>query len=247
MQMQMKWMKRMKGIRGGVRVRQAAVLLALMAAGAGSVLAYEVTRSSQSLGQQQSDLKAPQDAPQTTLRPHSVDSSLSSSSPVSTLRKVDGPHTVLREAEVPPQKLERTRELIQVLKAEPTPQNAISVNLPADVLFDFDKADLRPDAAPSLANAAELIESYPNAPITVRGHTDGKGSDAYNDALSQRRAQSVAQELQKRTHRQATTKGLGRREPVAPNAHPDGSDDPQGRQLNRRVQILIGVPERKGG
>ena len=63
--------------------------------------------------------------------------------------------------------LEQTKALLVELKAQPTPEQAISIDLPADVLFDFDKADLRPDAAPSLAKAAELIKSYPQAPLTV--------------------------------------------------------------------------------
>ena len=147
---------------------------------------------------------------------------------------------------MPPDRLEKTRALLAELKAQPTPEQAISIDLPADVLFDFDKADLRADAAPSLEKAAELVQSYATAPLTVRGHTDGKGTDAYNDALSLRRAEAVARVLYQQTTRQAHVEGRGKREPVAPNTTPDGRDDPQGRQLNRRVQILIGVPAKKG-
>jgi len=57
--------------------------------------------------------------------------------------------------------------------------------------------------------------------------------------LSEFRAEAVAMELQKRTGRMAATQGLGRREPIAPNSTEDGKDNPEGRQLNRRVQILI--------
>ncbi|MPN38106.1 hypothetical protein SDC9_185630 [bioreactor metagenome] len=105
------------------------------------------------------------------------------------------------------------------------------------------QATLRPDATPSLEKAAELAQSYATAPLLVRGHTDGKGSDSYNDALSLRRADAVAQVLQSRTGRTVKTEGLGKRQPIAPNTTPDGQDDPEGRQKNRRVQILIGVPK----
>jgi len=130
---------------------------------------------------------------------------------------------------------------------EPAPQTeVITLSDAGDVLFDFDKSDLRADAASSLDKAAELIKSYAAAPLTVVGHTDGKGTDAYNDSLSLRRAEAVARALHRRTGRQAAVQGQGKRQPVAPNTTPDGRDDPQGRQLNRRVQILIGVPSREG-
>lgn len=150
--------------------------------------------------------------------------------------------TLLRQAEVPPQRLAITRSLLAELHARPTAQQAISIDLPADVLFDFDKATLRPDALPTLQKAAELIQSYPRAPLRVVGHTDSKGADDYNDTLSQRRSQAVAHALQERTGRSAAAQGRGKREPVAANTTPDGQDDPAGRQRNRRVQILIEPP-----
>ena len=171
---------------------------------------------------------------------------LVSSTRDTTLQRRAAPQTMLREAEVPPARLEQTRALLVELKARPTPEQAISIDLPADVLFDFDKSDLRADAAAPLNKAGELIKSYATAPLTVRGHTDAKGSDAYNDALSLRRAQAVARALHAQTGRQAAVQGLGKRQPVAPNTTPDGRDDPVGRQLNRRVQILIGLPDKEG-
>ncbi|KQO08971.1 hypothetical protein ASF09_04515 [Sphingomonas sp. Leaf242] len=113
------------------------------------------------------------------------------------------------------------------------------IDLPADILFDFDKAILRADAEQSLRKAAELLGSYPTAPVKVNGHTDGKGSDAYNDPLSLRRAQAVATWLKKNSGRGSTVAGLGKRRPVADNANADGSDNPDGRQRNRRVEIVI--------
>jgi len=203
-------------------------------------------RSGRSLASLPTQLAPAPGAPTTTLRPQAVGGGLAARTQDTTLRRSAGPQTVLREAEVPPARLEQTRTLLAELKARPTPEQAISIDLPADVLFDFDKADLRPDATPSLDKAAELIKSYAIAPLTVRGHTDGKGTDAYNDSLSQRRAEAVARVLQRSTGRQARIEGLGKREPIAPNTKPDGRDDPEGRQQNRRVQILIGVPQREG-
>lgn len=224
-------------------------LLALLPWLAGPLLCTEalaqgvaVTRTSQPLAQAATQLTPASGAPATALQPKATPGGLTPRSQASQLQPRQGPQTILREAEVPPQRLEQTRALLAELKAQPTPQQAISIDLPADVLFDFDKAQLRPDAAPAIAKSAELIRSYPRAPITVIGHTDAKGSDAYNDALSLRRAQAVAQALEQQAGRQAETRGMGERQPVVLNTTPDGRDDPQGRQLNRRVQILIGLP-----
>ncbi len=201
-----------------------------------------VTRSAQPLAPADTQLAPAQGAPATQLQPRSTPGALAPAPTATQLQPRQGPQTVLRHAEVPPHRLEQTRALLVELQAKPTPQQAISIDLPADVLFDFDQAQLRPDAAPSIARAAELIRSYPRAPVTVVGHTDGRGTDAYNDALSLRRAEAVARELHQQTARQAATRGMGKRQPVAPNARPDGRDDPQGRQLNRRVQILLDLP-----
>src|SRR5271167_4493965 len=71
------------------------------------------------------------------------------------------------------------------------PRKEVKIYLPADVLFDFDKADLRSEAAPVLERVASALRSDPASSATIEGHTDGKGSDQYNQPLSERRAQSV--------------------------------------------------------
>jgi len=239
-----------------VKVRSWQIVVLAGAAVAGSYAMANVVRSDRKLSALESRLVPASSAPETRLAPQNregnltpshPETSLTPSRPQTSLAPAAGPSTILREAEVPPERLERTRELLVELKAAPTPAKAISIDLPADVLFDFDKYELRSDAAPSLDKAAELIRSYPDAPLLVRGHTDGKGTDAYNDRLSERRAQAVAKELEARTGRQAATRGLGRREPIAPNLTSDGKDNPDGRQRNRRVQILIEVAPAKGG
>ena len=117
----------------------------------------------------------------------------------------------------------------------------IVVNLPSDVLFDFDKADIRPDARTVLAQLAGVLTAMKDSQVSIIGHTDSKGSDDYNDRLSKRRAISVKNWLlDGGVTSEMTTEGKGERFPVAPNEHSSGADDPKGRQLNRRVEFIIG-------
>jgi outer membrane protein OmpA-like peptidoglycan-associated protein len=78
--------------------------------------------------------------------------------------------------------------------------------------------------------------------VRVEGHTDAKGSDEYNQALSERRAASVRTwfvQAAKLPAKSVTAVGFGERQPVADNEKPDGSDDPEGRQKNRRVEVVV--------
>lgn len=112
--------------------------------------------------------------------------------------------------------------------------------LPADVLFDFDEADLRPEAGPLLAQLREHFRTHRADQVHVSGHTDSVGEDQYNFRLSNRRAASVCGWLRRETALQTTNCiGRGEQEPTAPNANPDGSDNPLNRQLNRRVQLRV--------
>ena len=117
----------------------------------------------------------------------------------------------------------------------------IRIDLSADVLFDFDKATLKKDAEPSLQKVATVLKANPTAKVGIDGHTDGKGADAYNQTLSEQRAASVKQWLVTAGVNGAniTTRGWGKTKPVAHNAKPDGSDDPEGRAKNRRVEIVV--------
>lgn len=127
------------------------------------------------------------------------------------------------------------------LGAKVTPQE-IKIALSGDVLFDFDKDTLRADALPTLQKLAAVVAQYPKAPMRIDGHTDGKGKHDYNINLSERRAASVKSWLVQNAKADAaliTTQGWGESKPVAPNTKPDGSDDPQGRQKNRRVEITL--------
>jgi photosystem I P700 chlorophyll a apoprotein A2 len=119
-------------------------------------------------------------------------------------------------------------------------EREIKIDLSADVLFDFDKASLRQEAGPALEKVAAVMNTYPKASALIEGHTDGKGSDQYNQRLSERRAESVRNWLTTTgVKTRMSVRGWGKTKPVAPNTKPDGSDDPVGRQKNRRVEITV--------
>jgi outer membrane protein OmpA-like peptidoglycan-associated protein len=119
----------------------------------------------------------------------------------------------------------------------------VRIELPADILFDFDKADIRATAAPALKQAAELIRTGARGTVTIEGRTDAKGAAGYNQKLSERRSASVGKWLVERENLHGVRfqiKGFGATRPVAPNTKPTGADDPEGRQKNRRVEIVFG-------
>jgi outer membrane protein OmpA-like peptidoglycan-associated protein len=120
--------------------------------------------------------------------------------------------------------------------------NEVRIDLAADVLFDFDKADLLPKGQETLGKAAAIIKERAKGSVRIEGHTDSKGSDAYNMPLSERRANAVRDWFRRKgglANVPFITKGFGATKPVAPNQKPDGSDDSQGRQKNRRVEIIL--------
>jgi len=118
----------------------------------------------------------------------------------------------------------------------------LRIDLAADVLFDFDKYTLLPKASDTLRKVGQVAVSYPSSPILIEGHTDGKGTHPYNMKLSESRANAVKAWLVQNasvTGARISTRGWGETKPVAPNTKPDGSDDPEGRQKNRRVEIVL--------
>jgi outer membrane protein OmpA-like peptidoglycan-associated protein len=104
-----------------------------------------------------------------------------------------------------------------------------------DVLFDTGQATLKPGANLALNRLAIFLSANPQTKIIVEGHTDSRGSDEYNEVLSERRARAVATELMSRgiSTDQLQTLGRGKGYPVASN------DTPEGRQQNRRVEIVF--------
>ncbi len=110
-----------------------------------------------------------------------------------------------------------------------------------DALFDFNKSDLRPDAEETLTAAVPEITKLGGRPNRIEGHTNSIGTDAYNQKLSEARARTVRDWLAKRNVIPASTpiRGFGKSMPVAPNTTADGKDDPEGRQRNRRVEVVF--------
>lgn len=127
------------------------------------------------------------------------------------------------------------------LKAQKT-SAGIRINLPENILFDFDKSNIRPSAKSTLQKLSLLLKNYAEAPVTINGYTDSKGSDAYNQVLSQKRAEAVKNYLTQNfgiNGSRLTSKGWGEKQPIAPNTKSNGADNPEGRQKNRRVEVII--------
>ncbi|CAN5668819.1 hypothetical protein BH10CYA1_BH10CYA1_41910 [soil metagenome] len=110
----------------------------------------------------------------------------------------------------------------------------------ADALFDFDKAFLNLRAEQTLTALGPMLAKDKNYEIKVEGHTDGIGTDEYNQDLSERRANAVQYWLiDKKFIKASTVIGFGKKHPIAPNTKKDGTDNPSGRQLNRRVEVVV--------
>ena len=105
----------------------------------------------------------------------------------------------------------------------------------SDILFDVNRATLKPGAESNVRRIAAILQQYPDRQIAVEGHTDATGSDAYNQTLSEDRAASVRASLVAGgvPAGQITSRGFGKTQPVATN------DTPAGRQQNRRVEIIV--------
>jgi OOP family OmpA-OmpF porin len=117
----------------------------------------------------------------------------------------------------------------------------VSIDLKG-VNFDFDKSTLRPDAVVILNQAIDILKRYPDLKVEVAGHTDSIGTDAYNQKLSERRAHAVYDYLTSNgvdAARLVGPNGYGESRPIAPNTNPDGSDNPEGRALNRRTELNV--------
>jgi outer membrane protein OmpA-like peptidoglycan-associated protein len=140
-----------------------------------------------------------------------------------------------REAEI-----ERARQALQNQQSG----RSLSMNLSGDVLFDYDKATLKPASEEALKKVAVVLSQFPESMVTVEGYTDSKGSKAFNMQLSQERANAVKDWLVRNGNVPAniTARGFGEQSPVAPNTNVDGSDNPAGRALNRRVSIVVEKP-----
>jgi len=125
------------------------------------------------------------------------------------------------------------QQLNLILETRDTARGLI-VNM-SDVLFDFNKASLKPGAREKLAKVAGIVLAYPGLNLALEGHTDSIGGDEYNMVLSEKRADAVREYLvaQGVSSNSVTAKGLGKSDPVATNATAEG------RQRNRRVEMVV--------
>ena len=125
---------------------------------------------------------------------------------------------------------------IDALHAKPTDRGLVLTL--GDVLFTTGKADLKSGATGNLNKLATFLDKYPDRNVAIQGYTDSVGSEDYNQALSERRAESVKSYLtaQGIGATRLTASGKGRSDPVADN------DSASGRQQNRRVEVVISNP-----
>lgn len=118
------------------------------------------------------------------------------------------------------------------------PEEAIRVD---NVYYDFNKATLQPESYPALDKLVTILNENPTILIELGAHTDSKGSDEYNMNLSQARAKSVVDYLISKgiDKGRLMPKGYGETVPVADNENADGTDNPEGRQQNRRTEFRV--------
>src|SRR6185369_15575192 len=150
-------------------------------------------------------------------------------------QQVQQAQTAAQQAEL---EREQTRQrlltqLNQVLQTKDSARGLI-VNM-SDVLFDFNKATLKPGARERLARVSGIVLAYPDLHLQIEGHTDNVGSDAYNMQLSEKRAEVVRDYLvsQGVNAGNISARGFGKNAPVASN------DNAAGRQMNRRVELVV--------
>jgi outer membrane protein OmpA-like peptidoglycan-associated protein len=148
-------------------------------------------------------------------------------------------------AEEPPEEPleEPVEEPIAVPPVSPDEPSVMYVIRP--VFFGFDRYDLTAESKATLNDLVDILELFPMLELQAVGHTDHKGPGNYNLMLSKKRSASVVEYITRKGIDGKRIKSVGKGEdfPVAINTHPDGSDSPEGRALNRRVEILVLKPE----
>ncbi len=132
--------------------------------------------------------------------------------------------------------IKESTTLYDTVIIDPIPQKPIPIN----IYYDFDKYTLNNKAKNTIdSTLLVVLKAIPNIKVEISSHTDSKGDDEYNKKLSQKRAESVVKYLVKKginKHR-LIAKGYGEEKPIAPNTNPDGSDNEEGRQKNRRTEF----------
>lgn len=139
-----------------------------------------------------------------------------------------------------PADLEEERFAYPDLCLVPEPPKVNETFVVENVYYDFDKADLKPESFPALDEIVRMLNYYPNMVIELSAHTDSKGSDKYNQQLSEARAKSVVAYLVSKGIAPARleAKGYGESKPIAENTI-NGKDNPEGREKNRRTEFKV--------
>lgn len=134
----------------------------------------------------------------------------------------------------------QAKELKAIAETKRTEQGLIT-KLKSDILFDTGKADLKATAKTNLQQMADIMKKYPENVLSINGYTDNTGSSAVNDALSERRAKAVKDQLVASGMPEPvmTAYGRGSSNPIGSNS------DANGRQQNRRVEIEVTIDESK--
>lgn len=144
-------------------------------------------------------------------------------------------------------------DIVDVTTKNKTPADTLNIQLELKkipkkpivlegILYDYDSANLTPSAKESLDTGLyPIMIENPQIIIELSSHTDSKGSDSYNLKLSNERAQSVVDYMIEKgiMAKRLQAKGYGETKPIAPNTKEDGSDNPEGRALNRRTEFEI--------
>ena len=162
------------------------------------------------------------------------------------IRQPTGPWRVPGEIQKPREVWQQPGEIqvpkgIQAVKAVIVSTCERRLSVVGDALFDFHKSNLRADAEETLKATAPEIRKLDGKASRVEGHTYAKGGDVYNIRLSEARAATVRDWMAGQGLIPAGTpiKGYGKTKPAAPNTTADGKDDPEGRQKNRRVEVVF--------
>lgn len=142
-----------------------------------------------------------------------------------------------KSTEVEAKPLEKPEKFPKLKMVPPVPSieaNSLLITLDSGILFDVDKYDVRPEAERALASLATVLKEADVKAFEIDGHTDSDASDEYNQALSEKRANAVKDFLASQgLTSEITIIGYGESRPVASN------DTPEGKQKNRRVEVII--------
>lgn len=127
------------------------------------------------------------------------------------------------------------------VNVEPTELKKDQKFILEDMYFEYNMDAVKSESEASLDLLYEFLVANEGVKIEIAGHTDGKGNEDYNLDLSKRRAESVMEKMLERgvASNRMEAKGYGETQPIAPNTNQDGSDNPKGRRLNRRTEIVI--------